>query len=135
MRKGTSYPSEFKLDVVKDYLNTEKTYADIYEEYNVSSSTLAKWIKKYEESGYDDNVFKSRKSKSKSIISDFSKVPPVIYDKFGIEKSNNKSNEDITSLKRKLSMYEKSLLEKELENQLLREQNEILKKTSNSFFC
>lgn len=127
MRKGTSYPSEFKLDVVKDYLNTEKTYADIYEEYNVSSSTLAKWIKKYEESGYDDNVFKTRKSKSKSIISDFSKVPPVIYDKAGVEKSN-KSNEDITSIKRKLTRYEKSLLEKELENQLLREQNEILKK-------
>jgi len=127
MRKGKSYPSEFKLDVVKDYLNTEKTYADISEEYNVSSATIAKWVKKYEESGYDEDVFKTRKSKSKSIISDFSKVPPIIYEKAGIERSNN-SNEDITSIKRKLSMYEKSLLEKELENQLLREQNEILKK-------
>jgi len=29
MRKGTSYLSEFKLDIVKDYLNTEKTYGGI----------------------------------------------------------------------------------------------------------
>ncbi|WP_165145617.1 hypothetical protein [Marinitoga sp. 38H-ov] len=78
-----------------------------------SSHTLHKWVKKYEESGYDDNVFNSKKGRPKSIISDISKVPPFIYESAGIVKPDNNSN-DTNSLKKKIEYYERLLIEKEL---------------------
>ncbi|OQY10610.1 MAG: hypothetical protein B6I29_00905 [Marinitoga sp. 4572_148] len=64
MKNRKKYSAEFKLQVVKEYLNTEKSLNDIANEYSIPSAhTIHKWVKKYEDSGYDDNVFNSKKGR------------------------------------------------------------------------
>jgi transposase-like protein len=114
MRKREKYSSDFKLQVVKEYLNSDKSQNDICSEYNISQSAFSRWVKKYEESGYDDNVFNSKKGRPKSIISDISKVPPFIYESAGIIRNDSNKSNDSASLKKRLEYYERLLLEKEL---------------------
>jgi len=38
------YDLEFKLNVVKEYLNGDKSQAQICEEYSISPSTFFKWL-------------------------------------------------------------------------------------------
>jgi transposase-like protein len=92
MRKREKYSSDFKLQVVKEYLNSDKSQIDICSEYNISQSAFSRWVKKYEESGYDDNVFNSKKGRPKSIISDISKVPS--YESAGIVRNDSNNSND-----------------------------------------
>ncbi len=55
------YEPEFKLNVVKEYLNGDKSQAQICEEYSISPSIFFKWLKKYKESGYDGSIFGVKK--------------------------------------------------------------------------
>jgi len=80
------YDPEFKLNVVKEYLNGDKSQAQICEEYTISPSMFFKWLKKYKESGYDDSVFNVKKERPESIISDYSKITPFIFESAGIRK-------------------------------------------------
>ncbi len=80
------YEPEFKLNVVKEYLNGDKSQGQICEEYSISPSIFFIWLKKYKESGYDDSVFNVKKGSPESIISDYSKIPPFIFESAGIEK-------------------------------------------------
>ncbi|MBM7558543.1 transposase [Marinitoga litoralis] len=130
MKNRNKYSPDFKLQVVKEYFNSDKTQKDICDEYGISSSAFFKWIKKYENSGFDDNVFNSKKGRPKSIISDISKVPPFIYESAGITQSDNDSN-DTNSLKKKIEYYERLLLEKELLLKMQEDEINFLKKKHN----
>ena len=95
LKNRKQYSPEFKLQVVKDYLNSDKSLNDIANEYSIpSNKSVHGWVKKYVDSGYDDNVFISKKGRPKSIISDISKVPPFIYESAGIIKSNSNDSDD-----------------------------------------
>ena len=61
MQNRKVYPPEFKLSVVKEYLNGDKSQAQICEEHSISPSIFFRWLKKYKESGYDDSVFNVRR--------------------------------------------------------------------------
>ncbi len=84
MQNRKVYPPEFKLSVVKEYLNGDKSQAQICEEYSISPSIFFRWLKKYKESGYDDSVFNVSRGRPESIISDYSKIPPFIFESAGI---------------------------------------------------
>ena len=63
------------------------------------------------------------------MISDYSKIPPIIYESAGIIRSDDYSNSnDSAYLKKKLNYYEKILLEKELQLRILQDEVELLKK-------
>jgi len=125
------YEPEFKLNVVKEYLNGDKSQAQICEEYSISPSMFFRWLKKYKESGYDDSVFNVKKGRPKTIISDYSKIPPFIFESAGIRKDDPTNQNDTLALKRKLDYYEKILLEKEIQLRIALDQIELLKKTNN----
>ena len=66
MRERKKYDPEFKLSVVKEYLSDDTLYIkDICNKYSISQSAFFRWIKKYRESNFDDNVFfvKTRKTR------------------------------------------------------------------------
>jgi len=66
------------------------------------------------------------------MISDYSKIPPIIYESAGIIRSDDPNNSDDSAyLKRKLNYYEKILLEKELQLRILQDEVELLKKNMN----
>ena len=94
---------------------------DIANEYSIPSAhTVHSWVKKYVDSGYDDNVFISKKGRPKSIISDISKVPPFIYESAGIIKSDSNDSDDSALLKKKIEYYERLLKIQEDEINLLK---------------
>ena len=77
-------------------------------------------------------MFKTKKGRTKSMISDYSKIPPIIYESAGIDRSDDYNNSnDSVYLKRKLDYYEKILLEKELQLRIARDELELLKKNMN----
>ncbi|MDK2839651.1 MAG: transposase [Thermosipho sp. (in: thermotogales)] len=89
MKKQTKYSSDFKLQVVKEYLTSDLSLADIASKFDIPSvNTVHRWVKLYTDSGYNDDVFNSKKGRPKSIISDISKVPPFIYESAGITKDS-----------------------------------------------
>jgi len=53
--KPIKYSDDFKRTIVNFY-QSGKTYSGIQNEYGVSSSTLANWIKKYSKVQVDDNT-------------------------------------------------------------------------------
>ena len=58
------YTEEFKKTIVNLY-QSGKTYSQISQEYGISHSALANWIKKYSEVKMDDNtILTSGKSRS-----------------------------------------------------------------------
>ena len=129
LKKRKQYSPEFKLQVVKDYLNSDKSLNDIANEYSIpSNKSVHGWVKKYVDSGYDDNVFISKKGRPKSIISDISKVPPFIYESAGIIKSDFNNSDDSSLLKKKIEYYERLLLEKELLLKIQEDEINLLKK-------
>ena len=93
---------------------------------------LTLFLSGYKRSNYDDPVFDVKKGRAKSIISDYSKIPPIIYESAGIDRSDDYNNSnDSVYLKRKLDYYEKILLEKELQLRIVRDELELLKKNMN----
>ncbi len=53
--RNPKYTQEFKQTIVNLY-HSGKTYAQIHEQYGVSESALANWIKQYSEVKIDDNT-------------------------------------------------------------------------------
>ena len=68
-------------------------------------------------------------------ISDYSKIPPIIYGAAGIDRSDNYRDSDNTFyLKRNHEYYEKILLEKEIQLKIAQDEIELLKKRTTSKF-
>ncbi len=131
MQSRKEYSPEFKLTVVKEYLNGDKSQAQICEKYSISPSIFFRWLKNYKESGYDDSVFNVSRGRPGSIISDYSKIPPFIFESAGVRRDDSTNPNDTIALKRKLEYYEKILLEKEVQLRIALDQIELLKKTNN----
>lgn len=53
--KNAKYTSEFKQTIVNLY-HSGKTYSQINQEYGISHSALANWIKQYSKVQLDDNT-------------------------------------------------------------------------------
>ena len=62
------YDPEFKLNVVKEYLNGDKSQAQICEEYSAYPSIFSDLLKKYKESRYDDSIFSVKKGWSETLL-------------------------------------------------------------------
>ena len=60
-KKSTRYTEEFKKTIVNLHQNG-KSYAEIEQEYGVSHSALAKWIKQYSVVKLDDDTLISLSS-------------------------------------------------------------------------
>ena len=54
-KKNNKYSNEFKQTIVNLY-HSGKTYSQIHQEYGISHSALANWIKQYSEVQIDDNT-------------------------------------------------------------------------------
>jgi len=111
MQKRKVYSPEFKLNVVKEYLNGGKSPTQLCEKYSIPSSTFFRWLKEYKSSGYDDSIFNIRRGRPKSIISDYSKIPSFILESAGILKHDGSTDwNNLDVLKQKLDYYWMTLL-------------------------
>lgn len=54
-KKNNKYSNEFKQTILNLY-NSGKTYSQIHNEYGISHSALANWIKQYSEVQIDDDT-------------------------------------------------------------------------------
>ncbi|WP_147431771.1 transposase, partial [Mesotoga sp. H07pep.5.4] len=44
-KKQRSFSSEFKIEVVKEYLETDRSYRELGRKYGLSSSSICNWVK------------------------------------------------------------------------------------------
>ena len=59
------YNEDFKKEVVKAYMDGDKTTAEIAAEYNIAKSTVLEWAKKYsEECQYMNTILNFNEAKS-----------------------------------------------------------------------
>jgi len=98
-----------------EYLNGDKSQAQICEEYSIYPSMFFRWLKKYKESGYDDSVFNVSRGRLESIISDYSKILPFIFEMAAIWRDDSTNPNDTIALDQKLNYYERILVEKEIQ--------------------
>lgn len=72
MRKNNKYSREFKLKVVKKYLNESCSLQDITREFKIPSKTqIHNWIKEYEKEGEEAFKFEKRGSpKERRVVKD-----------------------------------------------------------------
>jgi len=102
--RGKQYDPEFKLRLVKEFLETDRTLEEIAQENGITSKLLSKWTVKYREEG-EAAFFKG--SRAGSFIRDPSKIPPVLYKELGLDKIRENPSE----LKGPFTEKEKLLLE------------------------
>ena len=57
------YSSDLKLQLVKEYSNSEKFLKEFSDEYSIPINTLSQWVQKYKKSNYDDSVLKTKKER------------------------------------------------------------------------
>jgi transposase-like protein len=57
------YSSDLKLQLVKEYFNSEKFLKEFSDEYSIPINTLSQWVQKYKKSNYDDSVLKTKKER------------------------------------------------------------------------
>ena len=70
-RRTAPYPFEFRLNVVKLYLENGYPVSLIAEQFGISHHSIRRWSKSYRENGEQGLFAKDRKA-------DGSKVPPVL---------------------------------------------------------
>jgi len=85
--------------IVKEYLNGDKSQAQICEEYSISPSMFFKWLKKYKESGHDYSIFNVSRESPELIISDYSKIPPFIFESAGVCKDSSANRNNVFVLR------------------------------------
>ena len=107
------YEPEFKLSMVKEYLKSYKSQAQIYEEYSISPSMFFRWLKKYKESGYDDSVFNVSRGQSEAIISDYSKISAFIFESTGTSKDGSANQNNILVWENRIIMRKHSFTRKQ----------------------
>ena len=67
MKKKKVYSSDFKLQLVKKYLNSNKTMRELSDEYSVPINNISSGVSKYKKSNYDDTVFDTKKGRPQPI--------------------------------------------------------------------
>ena len=121
MRARKKYEAEFKEIVVKDYLESNKSYEQVSSEYSINSTVIHKWVKIYEENGIEG--FKVKRGVKGSFLDTKANKVTAVHQV--IEKDFPKS-ESIIALKDQNTRLKILVAEKELKYQILQE---ILKKT------
>jgi len=61
MKKEKVYSSDFKLQLVKKYLNSNKTMRELSDVYSALVNNISLWISKYEVSYLDESVLIPKK--------------------------------------------------------------------------
>jgi hypothetical protein len=70
--------------------------------YLIPINSLFQRVQKYKRSNYDDSIFDTKNDGLYSIISYYSKIPPIIYESAGIDRPDDyRDSEDTFNLKKK----------------------------------
>ena len=56
MKKKKVYSSDLKLQLVKEYLNSDKPLKEFSDEYSIPINTLSQWVQKYKKSNYANSL-------------------------------------------------------------------------------
>ena len=117
-KKQRSFSSEFKIEVVKEYLETDRSYRELGRKYDLSSSAICNWVKEYRE--YKERAFKATPGRKSSFISDESKIPVFLKEELGLDKLKEKA-EDLDEAQAEIERLRLELAERELRIKLLEE--------------
>lgn len=108
-RRQKRYDPSFKIKVVKEYLNTEKSQEELSKKYDVPEGTISEWKIKYEKEG--EKGIQKKRGKKRRVVVDRSKVPPVLAEELGLKEEEGDS-EKVRELKEELA-------QERLKNQIL----------------
>jgi transposase-like protein len=119
------YSTEFKLKLVKEYLETDKSYREMGIKYNMDFSVISDWVNKYKV--YKDKAFKTNQRRRYSFIADESKIPAFLREELELDKKDE-YGDAVKELKEEIERLKSKLVERDLKIRML---NEVSKKKKN----
>jgi len=117
-KKQRSFSSEFKIKVVKEFLETDRSYRELGRKYDVSASAICEWVQEYRK--YKERAFKATPGRKSSFISDESKIPVFLKEELGLDKLKEKA-EDLDEAQAEIERLKLELAESRLRIRLLEE--------------
>jgi len=112
------YSSEFKLKLVKEYLETDMSYREMGFKYDIDFSVISDWVNKYKV--YKDKAFRTNQRRRYSFIADESKIPVFLKEELGLDKKDE-YGDTIKELKEEIERLKSKLVEKDLKIRMLKE--------------
>lgn len=116
------YSTEFKLKLVKEYLETDKSYREMGFKYNMDFSVISDWVNRYKV--YKDKAFKTNQRRRYSFIADESKIPAFLREELELDKKDE-YGDAVKELKEEIERLKSKLVERDLKIRML---NEVSKK-------
>jgi len=112
------FSTEFKIKLVKEYLETNISYLKMAAKYNIDSAVIRNWVNKYKI--HKEKAFDRKVGRKKSFIEDENKIPALLKEEIGLDKVNKKESED-ERIQRRFEELKMSMVEKDLKIKLLEE--------------
>ena len=112
------FSTEFKIKLVKEYLETNISYPKMGAKYNLDYSVIRNWVNKYKI--HKEKAFDRKVGRKKSFIEDENKIPALLKEEIGLDKVNKKESED-ERIQRRFEELKMSMVEKDLKIKLLEE--------------
>ena len=112
------FSTEFKIKLVKEYLETNISYLKMAAKYNIDSAVIRNWVNKYKI--HKEKAFDRKPGRKKSFIEDENKIPALLKEEIGLNKVNKKESED-EIIQRRFEELKMSMVEKDLKIKLLEE--------------
>lgn len=108
-RKNASYSIELKLEAIKTYETSEKSYQDICDELDINNlSLISTWRKQYHENGIDG----LSRTKGRPPLKENKKQKPV-------ELASKETNEELETAKKRIKELEYALELEQIKNEYL----------------
>ena len=112
------FSTEFKIKLVKEYLETNISYLKMAAKYNIDSAVIRNWVNKYKI--HKEKAFDRKVGRKKSFIEDENKIPALLKEEIGLDKVKKKESED-ERIQRRFEELKMSMVEKDLKIKLLEE--------------
>ncbi len=112
------FSTEFKIRLVKEYLETDISYLKMAAKYNIDYAVIRNWVCKYKV--HKEAAFERKPGRRRSFIDNENNIPAVLKEEIGLDKLNNKESED-ERIQRRFEELKMDLAEKELKIKLLEE--------------
>ena len=117
-KRPRRYSSEFKMKLVKEYMETDMSYREMGFKYDIDFSVISDWVNRYKV--YKDKAFETKRRRRYSFIADESKIPAFLREELEMDKKDE-YGDAVKELKEEIERLRSKLVERDLKIRMLQE--------------